>query len=121
MGRAFDFQGAKKAARRIVHDTLSGLSTYTAPQSSVSTALYVRWHHKIDRFGDPESAGYAEVIEGVERIIFDREELAAKGIVVGRNGIVTMDEDGVSVKLRLETQEPVEGPIEEIWNVVRIN
>lgn len=83
--------------------------------------ITVRWHHRIDRFGDIESGGYAEQIDGIERALFNRELLAENGVVLRRNGIVTLTEgEWGGVKLRLDTKEPRDGPVEEIWGVAAI-
>lgn len=83
--------------------------------------IRVRWHHRIDRFGDIESGGYAEQIDGIERAIFDKSELAEKGVVLKRRGIIELTEEGWNgVRLRLDTMEPKDGPVEEIWGVAAI-
>lgn len=99
-----------------MHNTFSGDSTYQDDYLVTPVGLRVRWHNKIQLVGDLESGGYAESIEGIERIIFDREELAQKAVTLQYLGLVIMA-DGT--RLRLHTQEPIVGPIEVIWQVSR--
>lgn len=113
---AFNWQELKGRTRRIVHNTFSGASTYQDDVFVTPIGLMVRWHNKIQLVGDLESGGYAESIEGIERVIFDREELAEKQVVLQYAGLVIM-QDGT--RLRLQTQEPIVGPIEVIWQVSR--
>lgn len=111
-----DWQALKARTRRIVHSTFSGDSTYQDDFLVDPITLNVRWHNKIQVVGDLESGGYAETIEGIERIIFDREELQEKGVLLNHAGLVIMA-DGT--RLRLQSQEPIVGPIEVIWQVAR--
>jgi hypothetical protein len=110
----FDFAAAKKAARQTVMETLGADALYTDSTHLTPVAIRARWHTKIDRFGDNGNLGYAEVIEGVERLILT--EAQARQIGVKRGGVVTFPTlDGVAVTL--EAMEPKDGPIEEIWTV----
>lgn len=115
MGAGFDWQAVKARTRRIVHTTFGGDATYfDSMQDSVE--LKVRWHNKIEIAGDLENSGYGQTIEGIERVIFDRDELVAKGVTLRNNGIVKMADGTV---LTLAAQEPMVGPIEIIWQVAR--
>lgn len=115
MAKGFDWQTVKARTRRVVHNTFGGDAKYMDFMQP-EIALTVRWHNKIQVGGDLEGAGYAETIEGIERIIFDREELLAKGVTLRNNGTVIMADGTV---LTLGTQEPIVGPIEVIWQVAR--
>lgn len=112
---AFNWQDLKARTRRIVHTTFAGSATYKDNSLIAPVGLNVRWHNKIQLVGALEE-GYAETIEGIERIIFDRDELALKQVNLVHKGQVVM-EDGT--RLRLETQEPIVGPVEVIWQVAR--
>lgn len=115
MANGFDWQAVKARSRRIVHDTFGGDATYFDSRTGVVN-LTVRWHNKIEIGGDLENSGYSQVIEGVDRVVFDRVELANKGITLRTGGVVTMADKTV---LHLSTQEPIVGPVEVIWNVTR--
>lgn len=111
---AFDFASAKKSARRAVMKTLGVDAFYIDSSMTAAVPIRARWHTKIDRFGDNGNIGYAEVIEGVQRLILDVAQ--ARAIGVKRNGVVTFPTlDGVRVTL--DQMEPSDGPIEEIWVV----
>lgn len=110
----FDFAAAKKATRQTVMDTLGMDAFYSDATTPTPVPIRARWHTKIDRFGDNGNAGYAEVIEGVSRLILLKGQ--AREIGVKRGGEVAFPQlDGVVVTL--EEREPKEGPIEEIWTV----
>lgn len=114
---AFDFAAAKTQSRRAVHATLGVDGLYQDNSMSAPTPVRVRWHTKIDRFGDLESAGYAEVIEGIHRVIFS--EADARAVGVSQGGVVTipsMDD----ARLSLEALEPSDGPFLETWVAVKL-
>lgn len=111
----FDFAAAKKRTRREVMKTLGVDALYTDSTHVEPVPIRARWHMKIDRFGDNGNAGYAEVIEGIERVILDRDQ--ARLIGVRRAGVITFPTlEGGTVTL--EAREPAVGPVEEIWAVV---
>lgn len=113
---AFNFAVAKAKLRRVVHSTLGVSALYQDSSMSTAEPIRVRWHSKIDRFGDLESAGYAEIIEGIHRVILDRDQARTLGV---RNpGTITIAELGDAV-LTLEAMEPYDGPVEEIWSVTK--
>lgn len=112
-----NFAALKAQVRQTVHDTMSTEADYTSPEGVV-TALRVRWHNKIARHGDLLDAGYAEVIEGVNRVIFNIPELNEKSVTLEQRGTVTLtDPLFMGAVLILDTMEPVVGPVEQIWNV----
>lgn len=114
---AFDFASAKALVRQTVHETLGVPGLYQDHSMSVPEPIRVRWHSKIDRFGDLESSGYAEVIEGIDRVIFQATEARAVGVRSG--GTVTIQALG-GVQLTLGAQEPADGPYEEIWSASKL-
>lgn len=118
---AFNFALAKAKARRAVHSALSVHARYESYSPDVpAVELSVRWHNKIAVMGDLESGGYASVIEGIERIIFDRTELKKKGVHLDEGDRVYITAEGFDdVCLTLKTQEPIVGPVEVIWQIAR--
>lgn len=105
-------------ARRAIHGAFSVEGSYLDPFTPEPLPITVRWHHRIDRFGDLNSAGYAEQIDGIERAIFNVEQLQEAGITLRRGGVITLSYPGWDgIQLRLDTREPRDGPIEEIWGV----
>lgn len=112
----FDFGAVKAMVRQTVHDTMSTPATYWHESNpTVTVELRVRWHNKIARMGDLLEAGYTEVVEGINRLIFNIPELTEKAVVLSRGGRITLGEHYGFTELVLETKEPEVGPIEEIW------
>lgn len=118
---ASNFARIKAKARRDVHNAFSVAATHTNVASGVLTEnLSVRWHNKLVMLGDLQDSGYANVIEGIERIIFDRTELATLGLTLQRGDVITIVADGFeNAQLILEEREPIVGPIEVKWQVAR--
>lgn len=120
----FDWYSVKDSARKRVHDTFAVLALYTDSSLVMPATVSVRWHDTIVVNGDVASQGYAETIAGVDTLIFDREELARlkdeKGVVLRPGGTITLMHPTLTgVQFTLETQEPIDGPREETWNVAR--
>lgn len=114
--------GLKTLVRETVHDVMASSAEYsfTAPGASIpeTASLGVRFHTKIQKFGDMTETGYAEFIEGVTRLVFHRGELQAQQVTLKENGFVTLlAPEWRGAKFRLETKEPFEGPVEEVWHV----
>jgi len=114
---SFDFAAAKTALRRTVHDTLGVAALYQDHTMSTPVDVRVRWHSKINRFGDLEGSGYAEVIEGIDRVLFDKVQARSLGIRSG--GEVTLTTLG-GFKLTLGAMEPADGPITETWSASKL-
>lgn len=112
------FAELKARARRAVHTALCISARYENYDKTVSDDLSVRWHNKQALYGDFDNAGYANVIEGNERIIFDRDELRTKGIALQEGDSITITDTGYKgAVLFLRVRIPVQGPVEEIWEV----
>lgn len=106
-------------ARRVVHATFGENATYSHPSSGVmEVPISVRWHNRIGIQGNLGDDGFTDLIEGVNRAIFNREELAEKNLVLYKGGRITLTNslnDGVV--LILDSMDPHVGTINEIWNV----
>lgn len=114
---AYDFAALKATVRQTVQDVMSTEAEYVSP-SGETTALRVRWHNKIARVGDLLDAGYAEVIEGVNRVIFNIPELDEKNVKLERDGEVRLTNPHFrGAVLVLVAMEPEVGPIEQIWTI----
>lgn len=114
---AFDFAALKAQVRQTVHDTLSIAADYSDDNTS-PVELRVRFHTKINRFGDMLDQGWAEVVEGVNRLIFNKPELDQNSVTLRRGGKVTFtDPHFEGIVLVLHVQEPDSGPIDAIWQV----
>jgi hypothetical protein len=93
-------------------------AVYTDDSEPAGVELKVRFHTKINRFGDMLDQGWSEMVEGVNRLIFDKDELYEKGVIPANGGVVTLSYSGGDViSLVLHVAEPDSGPIEAIWQV----
>lgn len=113
----------KAEVRNIVHDIMASSAEYVAPGIPTPKAvpLGVRFHTKIQAFGDAGSTGYAEFIEGITRLVFNREELDRLGVNLKANGFIMLTHpEWRNAKFRLDAREPFEGPVEEVWHVVYV-
>jgi hypothetical protein len=113
----FNFAAAKASARRTVHSTLAVQAFYKANSTSTPVEITARWHSGLAQHGQVNGQG-AQVVEGVDQVVFNREELVLLNLALTRGGLVTFP-DYQDLKLSLDTRLPYEGAIEEIWQVVR--
>lgn len=127
----FDWAATKKAVRRTVHNTFGVTAFYQDDSYDTPQEVKARWHSKIDRFGDLEGQGYAELIQGIDRIIVAAEDARRLNFV--RGGTITFNGFGAGLGVglgaplggdgiadptfELDTREPSNGPYEEIWLV----
>ncbi len=117
----FDFAALKATTRRIVHDTLSMDALYYDKSLAAPVALRVRWHYKQAPVGDIENEGYPMYLDLVEKVIFDKEELALKGVTVVRGGRVQVTSPGFEGYLAVDTQDGENvGPVVEAWRVGKL-
>lgn len=108
---SFDFASAKAHLRRTVHDTLAVDAFYEDDSMSVPVAIRARWHNKIDRFGDLESSGFGEFIQGVDRIVLIPED--TPNVKFRKGGRVRFPAYGRTFALDL--LEPRTGPLQQVW------
>lgn len=113
---AFNFAELKAQCRQSLHEALAVSALYSTTAMLEPVAITVRWHNKINRVGNMEDRGYAEIIEGIDRMIFNLPELALAGITTARGAIVTITEFN-EAKFVLEAREPSDGPVEVVWLV----
>jgi hypothetical protein len=119
----FDFADLKQFSRQQLHDTLAVAALYSHPTLADPVDVGVRWHDRIIQFGDLQhggmsNEGYAEVIEGIDQLVFDRGELVTKALVLVRGGIVEIPQ--YELKFALDTRKPIDGPVNEAWQVTRV-
>lgn len=115
----FDFSKLKAQVRQTVHKTFGVPALYADSATPSPVDVRVRWHSRIEQVGDLENQGYANVIQGVDRIVFLSSD--ARSLGVKKNGtvkILNSFEPGVDEPVFvLVAREPKTGPVEEIWNV----
>jgi hypothetical protein len=110
----FDFAAAKSLLRRRVHDTLAVDASYQDDTMSEPACIKARWHSKIDRFGDPQEQGYAEIVQGVDRVGLVPEDYPE--ITFKRGGVVTFPKYGNAFSLQV--LEPADGALTRWWQAV---
>lgn len=89
--------------------------------------LTVRYHNKLERGGDLDGS-YAEIIDGIDKLVFLDENVAevsaalvANGeapLTLARDAKVTISEYK-GLAFLLDTQQPPDGPSETVWVVAR--
>ncbi|QEG09433.1 hypothetical protein CPT_Saba_060 [Proteus phage Saba] len=110
----------KRRMRKAVHSAFR-LSAVLVVGDNDPVEIGVRYHNKIALMGDIMESGYSEIIDGVDRLIFDREELREKGITLYRGNIIKLvDAEMKPITLSLEAEEPYNGPIDSKWMVKRL-
>lgn len=106
-------------ARRVVRKTFGENAEYTSPHTGEVTMISVSWHNRVGVQGNIADIGFTEILEGVNRAFFNREELNEKGLVLEKAGrILLTDPLNNGTVLILDSKEPPAGPINEVWNVV---
>lgn len=113
------FAELKAAARQAVHDQFSVCATYNDSTLPSPVQVNVRWHNRLLQQGDLGSGGYAQVIEGIDRIVFGADEITALGLTLRSRGTVQIPEYGAT--FALATREPSDGPVNVTWNVDRVS
>ena len=101
----------RTTARRIVHGTFGEPFAYMV--GGVTTMLVVRHKTRQAIHGSADDE-YATVLEGVNRLVFDADDLATKGVTLQRGGRVALP----PFVLELDQPEPRNGPVEVAWSVV---
>lgn len=115
-----DFTSLRELTRRTVHDTLGVSAFYRPTPAAEEIELRVRWHTKSKALGDLEDQGYGLVMEGVNRVAFDRAEIAEKGVTLRTAGRLRIPGAGApDVLLTLDSREPYDGPVAEWWGVTQ--
>lgn len=117
------FADIKAQMRRDVHASFAVPCHYVSAASGFDRRFDIDFDGQTitarfqDRLQQSNSGGggWAQIIEGVTRVTFNREELEAAGIVPAQFDVVEFIDYGVSAKLQL--RDPYDGPIEERWTV----
>jgi hypothetical protein len=102
-------------ARQVVHDHLSFAAVYQENDAADPVELSVRRHSKIALSGDLDGQGYTEILEGVNRLVFNKPELAEKSVTLVEGGVIKVTSSGE--RFVLCVKEKVRGVVEESWQV----
>lgn len=115
---AFDITEAKLKARRRVHKLAAAPASYVDETLDAPVDITVRWHNKIIPADTINNA--SEIITGIERLIFNEEELAAleTPLELRRGGVVTIPKYGMEFELGFA--EPNDGPVTVAWSVTSL-
>lgn len=119
----------KVQARSLLHQAMAVPCVYTSPggdvypteaQAAAGLVLKTRWHNKIARngvlTGGSPAGGYeSEIIEGIDRLVFQQPMLDALGLVLERTGVVVIP--GYGSAWELDSEEPADGPLNRYWVV----
>ena len=117
---SFDFATAKSLVRRTVNATFGVQAFYSDASVDVPVEIRARWHNRMSRpFGDLNDGGYAEVIEGIDRIVLIPVSTKGAAVTLQRAGVITLPTVLPGVEFVLEHKEPATGPLEEAWAVTR--
>ncbi len=81
----------RAAMREDVHATFCFAARYSAPGSATFTDCLVRRHDNQSRFGDNDREGYGQVVEQIQRCVFDKLEIPSPE----RNGRIEFVDDGL--------------------------
>lgn len=103
---SFNFADLKAETRRAVHDVLGVPAQYQDASMSAPVSITARWFNKVARFGDLVEQGYAEVVEGVDRIVLFPCDYPT--VTFRRGGVITFPHYRRS--FTLDTLEPPDGP-----------
>lgn len=110
----FNFADLKVETRRVVHETLGVPAFYQNNRMSAPVEITARWFNKTAKYGDLVETGYAEIVEGVDRVVLfpcDHPTVSFE-----RDGVVTFPQYKKS--FRLDTLEPSDGPAgQAVWQV----
>jgi hypothetical protein len=112
------FLDIKAMTRRQVHATFAVPCVLTTGDGSFSVTA--RLHGKQMVGGDIESQGYSVTIEGVFRVVFNREELIALLLKPVRGDQVVFPDyigPGQDMAVELDARDEYDGPIDEKWSV----
>jgi hypothetical protein len=127
----------KERARRAIHGKLAVPATLIDDdhpdglifaEDYTGETLTVRYHNKLDRSGDLDG-NYAEIIDGIDKLVFldENVEAVSAGLVANGEAPLVLSR-GAQVAIEgykgltftLDTQEPPDGPLETRWVVARV-
>lgn len=111
----FDFGLAKKSLRRAVHDTLSVAALRKSVADGVVVPMRVRFHEKLVRIGESDvfTGAVSEVIQGVDRIVFDNDDMVARSIVLQRGDEIEIP--AYQMTFTLDVESPDDGAVTKTW------
>jgi hypothetical protein len=114
----------KLKARQAIHDSLAVPAKYEQASTSIADdplglRFTVRWHNRLQKIGQLEGGFDAQIIDGIDRLVFNDPQLAALELQLRRGGLVTVAALGNAI-FELDSEEPMDGPINRYWMVARV-
>lgn len=89
--------------------------TWSPPEAD-KEVFSARLHNKLVRQGD-QGGDYMDIIEGIERLVFNAEQLDALDITLSRGDLIQFPGYGITVELDQHEQD--DGPLNRYWHVTR--
>ncbi len=117
----FDWAALKVATRRTVNETFGVQAFYSDASVNPPIEFRARPHTKTSKpFGGlVDGDGYADVIEGVDRIVFFAETIDGATFVPQRLGEIQIPSLFPTETFILDTKLPTDGPLTHCWQVTR--
>lgn len=93
----------------------------------LGNGLTVRYHNRLTRTGDLDGT-YGEVIDGIDKLVFNDENVAEVSVALVANGqapLVLARGARVTIpsykglRFTLDAKDPADGPLETVWVVAR--
>lgn len=118
---SFDFAQAKALVRRTVHRTFGVRSFYKDDSVDTPIETRARLHNRI---GNPhgdlvDGAGYAAIIEGIDRVVLIPEDVQGFPLELKRGGVFTFPDTFPGEEFVLDVQQPSMGGDVVAWLVTR--
>lgn len=116
----------KTQARAALHGAMAEPASYsfgggdpvpTPEQIEAGLNLTVRWHNKMRIQGERDSSDVG-IIEGINRLVFNTDNLAALDLTLERLGVVTIP--GYGKSFRLDQHDEPDGPLNDYWSVIEL-
>jgi hypothetical protein len=113
----FDFAALKSLTRQTVHDVLAVEAFYKSNATSTPKPITARWHEKKVLQGQMDGEG-AQVLEGIDHVVFNIPQLLERKIKLSRGGIIIF-KAYENFTVTLDNKILSDGPVEEKWAVTR--
>lgn len=106
----------------MVHSTFAVPVSYYDKGSRTPRVLEnpvtARLHNRIAVAPDPVAGGYAQIVEGVTRVIFSRDNLTLAGVAPKQGDKISFGPP-YNVVVVLDVKDTPNGPVTEKWSVSR--
>lgn len=97
--------------------TFGDVTVPSVEQAMAGLSLTVRWHNKMRIQGERDSSDVG-ILEGINRLVFNSDNLAELGLVLERNAEIEIP--GYGKTFRLDQEEEPDGPLNVYWSVIEL-